>query len=192
MPPDIKKEKRYSGVGPYTVSEVAKLVKKEFGQIDFLVHSLANAPEVKNMLIDTSRAGYLSSISTSSYSLTSLVKHFGPLMPFGGSVVSMTYIASERVTPGYGGGMSAAKAALESDTKTLAWEAGRRWGLRLNCISAGHSLSFYIFSIPFHIHYSFLYSSFPFPILYIFIQIYHLNSTRFLLFDIPTSLDLES
>jgi enoyl-[acyl-carrier protein] reductase I len=46
-------------------------------------------------------------------------------------------MASQRVIPGYGGGMSSAKAALESDTRTLAYEAGRRFGARVNCISAG-------------------------------------------------------
>jgi enoyl-[acyl-carrier protein] reductase I len=46
-------------------------------------------------------------------------------------------MASERTVPGYGGGMSSAKAALESDTRTLAYEAGRRWGVRVNAISAG-------------------------------------------------------
>jgi enoyl-[acyl-carrier protein] reductase I len=46
-------------------------------------------------------------------------------------------MASERVIPGYGGGMSSAKAALESDTRTLAYEAGRKYGLRVNTISAG-------------------------------------------------------
>jgi enoyl-[acyl-carrier protein] reductase I len=51
--------------------------------------------------------------------------------------VSLTYLASERVIPGYGGGMSSAKAALESDTRVLALEAGRRWGVRVNTISAG-------------------------------------------------------
>jgi enoyl-[acyl-carrier protein] reductase I len=55
----------------------------------------------------------------------------------GGSFVSLTYMASERVIPGYGGGMSSAKAALESDTRTLAYEAGRSHGLRVNTISAG-------------------------------------------------------
>jgi enoyl-[acyl-carrier protein] reductase I len=52
-------------------------------------------------------------------------------------VLSLTYMASERAIPGYGGGMSSAKAALESDTRTLAFEAGRRWGVRVNAISAG-------------------------------------------------------
>ena len=55
----------------------------------------------------------------------------------GGSFLSLTYIASERVIPGYGGGMSSAKAQLESDTRTLAYEAGRKYGIRVNTISAG-------------------------------------------------------
>ena len=49
----------------------------------------------------------------------------------------LTYLASERIIPGYGGGMSSAKAALESDTRVLAFEAGRKWGIRVNTISAG-------------------------------------------------------
>src|SRR6185295_19206020 len=61
----------------------------------------------------------------------------GPIMNPGGSAISLTYLASERAIPGYGGGMSSAKAALESDTRTLAWEAGRKWGIRVNVISAG-------------------------------------------------------
>jgi enoyl-[acyl-carrier-protein] reductase (NADH) len=50
---------------------------------------------------------------------------------------SMSYLVADRVVPGYGVGMSSAKAALDSDTRTLAWEAGRKWGHRVNCISAG-------------------------------------------------------
>ncbi|HET7041948.1 MAG TPA: SDR family oxidoreductase, partial [Gemmatimonadales bacterium] len=71
------------------------------------------------------------------YSAVSMIQRLGPLMRRGGSFVSLTYMASERVIPGYGGGMSSAKAALESDTRTLAYEAGRKWGLRVNTISAG-------------------------------------------------------
>lgn len=137
VPEEIKSNKRYLEHGHYTVSEVAALVAEEYGQIDILVHSLANAPEVKKPLLETSRAGYLAALSSSSYSLVSLLAHFGPLMPPGGSTLSLTYIASERAVPGYGGGMSSAKAALESDTRTLAWEAGRKWGVRVNTISAG-------------------------------------------------------
>ena len=58
-----------------------------------------------------------------------MVQRLGPLMRDGGSFVSLTYMASERVIPGYGGGMSSAKAALESDTRTLAFEAGRKFGV---------------------------------------------------------------
>ena len=52
-------------------------------------------------------------------------------------MVSLSYVAAEKTIPGYGGGMSSAKAALESDTRTLAYEAGRRYGVRVNTISAG-------------------------------------------------------
>ena len=66
-----------------------------------------------------------------------MVNRLAPLMREGGSFLSLTYMASERVIPGYGGGMSTAKAALESDTRVLAYEAGRRYGVRVNAISAG-------------------------------------------------------
>ena len=69
--------------------------------------------------------------------MVSLVQRLGPLTRPGGSFISLTYLASERVIPGYGGGMSSAKAALESDTRMLAFEAGRKWGHRVNTISAG-------------------------------------------------------
>src|SRR5436853_6711767 len=66
-----------------------------------------------------------------------MVHGLGPLMRDGGAFSSLRYMASERVVPGYGGGMSSAKAALESDTRVLAFEAGRRYGVRVNTISAG-------------------------------------------------------
>lgn len=137
VPEEIRENKRYKAHSGYTLSEVAAAVEKDFGQIDILVHSLANAPEVKKPLLETSRDGYLAAMSSSAYSFVSLVKYFGPFMPPGSSALNLTYIASERAVPGYGGGMSSAKAALESDTRTLAWEVGRKWGIRLNAISAG-------------------------------------------------------
>jgi len=137
VPAEIKENKRYKDVTGYTVSEVAQAVQKDFGSIDILIHSLANGPEVQKPLLSTSRAGYLAALSASSYSLVSLLRHFGPVMSPGGAVLSLTYIAAERVIPGYGGGMSSAKAALESDTRTLAFEAGREWQIRVNTISAG-------------------------------------------------------
>ncbi|KAI5388676.1 hypothetical protein KIW84_074372, partial [Lathyrus oleraceus] len=84
-----------------------------------------------------SRKGYLDALSASSYSYVSLLKHFLPIINPGRSSISLTYIASERIIPGYGGGMSSAKAALESDTRVLAFEAGRKRKIRVNIISAG-------------------------------------------------------
>ncbi|KAL0459286.1 UNVERIFIED_CONTAM: Enoyl-[acyl-carrier-protein] reductase [NADH], chloroplastic [Sesamum latifolium] len=131
VPEDIKANKRYAG------SRSSECVKQDFGSIDILVHSLANGPEVTKPLLETSRKGYLAAISASSYSYVSLLKHFLPIINPGGSSISLTYIASERIIPGYGGGMSSAKAALESDTRVLAFEAGRKHKVRVNTISAG-------------------------------------------------------
>ncbi|SCA64332.1 Enoyl-[acyl-carrier-protein] reductase [NADH], chloroplastic [Chlamydiales bacterium SCGC AB-751-O23] len=137
VPEELKESRRYKDFTNYTIEEVAKLFETEFGNLDILVHSLANAPEVRNPLLETSRKGYLEALSASSYSFVSLLKHFGPLMNEGGSYLTLSFIAAEKVIPGYGGGMSSAKAALESDVKTLAYEAGRKWNVRVNAISAG-------------------------------------------------------
>ena len=139
VPEDVRSDKRYVGLDEYTVQEIADRLRMDFGErpLDIVVHSLANGPEVQKALIDTSREGYLAAVSASAYSMVSLVQRFGPLMREGGAVVSLSYLAAERVIPGYGGGMSSAKAALEGDTRTLAYEAGRRHGIRVNTISAG-------------------------------------------------------
>ena len=139
MPEEIRSNKRYKDVGDCSVGGLAKRLTEDFGDkpLDIVVHSLANGPEVKKPLLETSRNGYLTAVSVSAYSMVSMVQRLGPLMRDGGSLVSLTYMASERVIPGYGGGMSSAKAALESDTRTLAFEAGRRFGIRVNTISAG-------------------------------------------------------
>jgi enoyl-[acyl-carrier protein] reductase I len=137
VPEDIRENKRYKDFQGYTVEEVAAAVKKDFGSIDILVHSLANGPEVTKPLLETSREGYLAAISASAYSFISLLQHFGPMMNKGAATLSLSYLAAEKAVPGYGGGMSSAKAALESDTRMLAWEAGQKWGVRVNTISAG-------------------------------------------------------
>eukprot|EP01036_Dinobryon_divergens_P026882 gene26882-35575_t len=137
VPEEVAKSKRYKSLSGYSIQEVVDAVQTDFGKIDFLVHSLANGPEVTKPLLETSRDGYLKASSASAYSLVSMVSRFGPILNEGGSVVSLTYMASEKVIPGYGGGMSSAKAALESDTRVLAFEAGRKYGIRINTISAG-------------------------------------------------------
>lgn len=138
-PAEIRAGKRYKDVGDFSIAGLASRLVADFGSpcLDILVHSLANGPDVKKALVDTSRAGYLTAVGVSAYSMVSLVRHMGPAFRAGASALSLTYMASERVVPGYGGGMSSAKAALESDTRTLAFEAGRRWGVRVNTISAG-------------------------------------------------------
>ncbi len=136
VPMDIRENKRYKEVSNYTISDVAKAVQQDYGHIDILVHSLANGPEVQKPLLETSRNGYLAALSASSYSFVSLLRYFSPFMPEGSATISLTYQASEKAIPGYGGGMSSAKAALESDTRTLAFEVGRK-GIRVNTISAG-------------------------------------------------------
>lgn len=136
VPEEIKTNKRYKEVEGYTISEVMEAVKRDFGKVDLLVHSIANGPEVKKPLLETSRSGYLSALSASSYSFIALVRYAAPLMPQGSSCLTLSYLAAERTIPGYGGGMSSAKAALESDTRTLAYEMGSK-GVRVNAISAG-------------------------------------------------------
>jgi enoyl-[acyl-carrier protein] reductase I len=138
-PAEITESRRYKECGDFSIAGLAESLVKDFGDkpLDIVVHSLANGPEVKKPLIETSRRGYLDAISASSYSMVSFVRHLAPLMREGGSFLSLSYLAGERVIPGYGGGMSSAKAALESDTQVLAFEAGRRFGVRVNCVSAG-------------------------------------------------------
>lgn len=138
-PAEVREHRRYKSHGDFTISGVAGSFVADFGEhpLDIVVHSLANGREVRNPLLQTSRAGYLHAVSASAYSFVSLVQHFAPLLRPGGSFLNLSYMASERVVPGYGGGMSSAKAALESDTRTLAYEAGRAYGVRINCISAG-------------------------------------------------------
>lgn len=138
-PEDIRDSKRYKDTGDFSIGGLASQLRADFGEkpLDIVIHSLANGPEVKKPLLETSRSGYLAAVGVSAYSLTSMVSRLAPLMRPEGSFLSLTYLASERVIPGYGGGMSSAKAALESDTRTLAFEAGRKYGLRVNTISAG-------------------------------------------------------
>ncbi|HEX2249523.1 MAG TPA: enoyl-[acyl-carrier-protein] reductase [Gemmatimonadales bacterium] len=138
-PAEVRENKRYKEVGDFSIQGMTERIRTDFGErsLDIVIHSLANAPEVKAPLVDTSRQGYLAAVSVSAYSNISLVRHLAPMMRGEGSFLSLTYMAGERVIPGYGGGMSSAKAALEADTRTLAFEAGRRWGVRVNAISAG-------------------------------------------------------
>lgn len=104
--------------------------------IDILIHSVAFSPEIQNSHLETSRAAYLTAQSVSAYSLVALTRASMSRFASSASVVGLTYLAAERVVPGYGGGMASAKAALECDARALAWFAGEK-GVRVNVISAG-------------------------------------------------------
>ncbi|MDD9945660.1 MAG: enoyl-[acyl-carrier-protein] reductase [Myxococcales bacterium] len=139
VPDEVRDSRRYRDHTGYSIQGVADKLVADFGDkpLDIVVHSLANGPEVKQPLLRTSRGGYLAAIGTSAYSFVGMVSRFGPLLRPDGSFLCLSFLASERCVPGYGGGMSSAKAALESDTRTLAYEAGRVYGARINCVSAG-------------------------------------------------------
>jgi enoyl-[acyl-carrier protein] reductase I len=135
-PAELRESRRYRETGDFSIAGLAAAVAAD-GGVDIVVHSLANGSEVKKPLLETSRRGYLSAVSASAYSMVSMVQRLGAVMARGGAFCSLSYMAAERAVPGYGGGMSSAKAALESDTRLLAYEAGRAWGHRINTISAG-------------------------------------------------------
>ena len=122
---------------PEEVEGTFKRVREEFGRLDFLVHSIAYAPkeELEGAFVDTSREGFQIALEVSAYSLASLARAAVPLMTNGGSIVSMTYYGAEKVVPNYNV-MGVAKAALESCTRYLAADLGKR-NIRVNAISAG-------------------------------------------------------
>ncbi len=112
-------------------------LKKEWGGIDFLVHSLAfsDREELKGRYVDTSRANFARSLDISCYSFTAVAQRAAKLMPHGGSLVTLTYLGAQRVMPSYNV-MGVAKAALEASVRYLAADLGRD-NIRVNAISAG-------------------------------------------------------
>ena len=109
-----------------------------FGKLDTMVHAIAFArrEELKGTYMDVSREGYQLAHEVSAYSLPALARKAIPLMEgHDGSIVTLTYIGSERVIPNYNI-MGVAKAALEASVRYLAHDLGPR-GIRVNAISAG-------------------------------------------------------
>ncbi len=119
------------------IADVFRRVEEAFGDISFLVHSIAyaNREDLAGRFSETSREGFQIALEVSAYSLLPLVRHAAPLMRDGGSVVTLTFQASQRVYPGYNV-MGTAKAALEHGVRQLAAELGEQ-NIRLNAISAG-------------------------------------------------------
>lgn len=119
------------------IQAVVKKVKDELGTIDILVHAIAFADrdDLKGAFYETSRDGFKMALDISAYSFAALAGACLPLMPEGGSMMTMTYYGSEKVAPNYNV-MGVAKAALEATTRYLASDLGPK-GIRVNAISAG-------------------------------------------------------
>ena len=121
------------------IAEVVAAVDTEFGGLDFLVHGAAFAPkaDLDNPFVETTREGFRIALDVSAYSLIALSRAVLPLMERrgGGSIVTMTYLGSQRVFTNYNV-MGVAKAALEASVRYLANELGAR-NVRVNAVSAG-------------------------------------------------------
>jgi enoyl-[acyl-carrier protein] reductase I len=120
------------------IAELATALGRDFGGVDFLVHGAAFAPktELDSPFIQTSREGFRIALDVSTYSLVALSRTVAPLMEGrGGSILTLTYLGSERVFPNYNV-MGVAKAALEASVRYLAADLGPQ-NIRVNAISAG-------------------------------------------------------
>ena len=112
-------------------------IASSFGKLDFVVHSIAYAPQstFTKKFLDTSRDEWVTAMDASAYSLVAVAQRAAPLMREGGSILTMSYLAAERVVPHYNM-MGVAKAALEASVRFLAYDLGPQ-GVRVNAISAG-------------------------------------------------------
>ncbi|MGE4056789.1 MAG: enoyl-ACP reductase [Vicinamibacterales bacterium] len=121
------------------ITDLAAGIEKEFGGLDFVLHGAAFAPkaELDGAFLQTSREGFRIALDISAYSLIALTRATAPLMSSrgGGSVVTLTYLGSERVFPNYNV-MGVAKAALEASVRYLASDLGPQ-NIRVNAVSAG-------------------------------------------------------
>jgi enoyl-[acyl-carrier protein] reductase I len=119
------------------VRSVYERLGEQWDRLDIVVHSIAWAPraDMEGRFLDTSRDGFAAALGVSAYSLLPVTRFAVPLLSEGGSVMTMTYIASERVFPNYNV-MGIAKAALEASVRYLAADVGPQ-GIRVNAISPG-------------------------------------------------------
>jgi len=119
------------------LDDVFAKVKERYGKIDTLVHcvAFANREDLGGRFVDISRDGFKLALDISAYSLIAMAKRAESLMPEGGSIISLTYFAAEKVMPKYHV-MAVAKSALETITRYLANDMGPK-NIRVNAISAG-------------------------------------------------------
>ena len=119
------------------IQAVMKRAGDEFGQLDFVVHSVAYASldDLKRDTIDTSREGFKEAMEISAYSLLAVAREARPYLKDPASIVTMTYFGGEKAVPGYNV-MGVCKAALDSCVKYLSFDLGKQ-GVRVNAVSAG-------------------------------------------------------
>ena len=120
-----------------SIQNAMQLIQSEWGKLDFLVHAVAfsDKNQLTGRYLDTSLENFITTMSVSCYSLTSICRAAAPLMENGGSILTLTYAGSERVVPHYNV-MGVAKAALECSVRYLAVDLGVQ-NVRVNAISAG-------------------------------------------------------
>jgi enoyl-[acyl-carrier protein] reductase I len=120
-----------------TVDAVFDSLKREWGTIDFVVHAIAysDRAQLKGRYSDTTRDNFTRTMLISCFSFTEIVRRAAPLMPQGGSILTLTFGGAQRVMPNYNV-MGVAKAALESSVRYLAADFGPQ-AIRVNAISAG-------------------------------------------------------
>ena len=119
------------------VDAAFQTIEKEFGKLDFLIHSIAFAPKeaLEGEFLMTSREAFTTALEISAFSLPQLARAAAPLMKTGGSIVTMSYYGAEKVVQNYNV-MGVAKSALESSVRYLAEDLGKQ-NIRVNAISAG-------------------------------------------------------
>lgn len=122
---------------PGQMEAVFEAITRQWGRLDFVLHSIAFAPrsDLHGRVTDCSREGFLRAMDISCHSFARMARLAEPLMPEGGSLMTMSYVGAEEVIPSYGV-MGPVKAALEASMRYLAAELGPR-GIRVNAISPG-------------------------------------------------------
>lgn len=155
--PQVEKLAQGLGQAPLFQADVTKEeeleglfagIKETWGALDYLVHSLAFAPReaFSGRFLDTRREDWRIALEVSAYSFVAVAKRAEPLLREGGALLTLTYYASEKVVPRYNV-MAAAKAALETSVRYLAYELGPK-GVRVNAISAGPVMTVAARAIP--------------------------------------------
>ena len=126
---------------PGALETLVNTAVKKFGQLDFVIHSIAWAPleDLHGRVVDSSSVGFARAMEVSCHSFATLAKLCAPHMPKGGTLITMTYLGADEAVPHYGL-MGPVKAALESLVRYMAVELGGN-GIRVHAVSPGPILT---------------------------------------------------